>query len=150
MSLHVYTKMEYIPKGIDYVWYNDNFFDNRILYDDEVTKYILDKVEEAQFNNSRSFIGRNKGSGPINKENLSTGSKTFINIAHNPNICFDVFECGENVLALLPIIKEGHILWRYPCVFSWSDIECDIVLYDENGKQYFKKFRDFLHCTMND
>ena len=62
-----------------------------------------------------------------------------LNILNYPNVCFDVIECGDNVLELLPYVKDGHILWK-DCICAYDGDEDSDIIY--KGKHYvdFCKF----------
>ena len=83
---------------------------------------------------------RTKELGALNKNMLSTGTKTLLNIIQHPDKCFSVCECGNNALSLLPLITEGSIYWSIPVVAYNGDSACDIIC---NGKEY-KDFYEFL------
>lgn len=146
MSLKVYTNREQIPVGTEYVNYNDKFFQSILLQNTDKTKVILSKIDEAQYNSDLTFIGRDKELGALNKENLSTGCKTLLNILSNPEICFDVVECGPNALELLCLVDNGCILWENPILHLIGNKTCDI----ETGGLRFYDFKSFLKCVMGD
>lgn len=77
--------------------------------------------------------------GALNKSMLSTGAKTLLNIVTHQDKCFNVCECGNNALCLLPLIKDGSIYWEVSAVAYTGDGFCDISY---NGKIYtdFYKF----------
>ena len=142
MSLHVYTELTGKPSDIPFIDYNDIFFNSVALRDDSITRTILEVIDKAKYNSANTVIGRDPTLGALNKNCLSTGCKTLLNILYNPDKCFDLLECGTNVLELLPIIKNGNVYWRYPivCFCSYDDVECDI----ETDNKHFDSFRDFL------
>lgn len=111
MSLNIYTNKADIPSNIDFIDYNDIFFNGELLKNTELTKFILNKIDKAAYNSPTTFIGRDPDLGTIYKEHLSTGCKTLLNIVNNPDKCFDVIECGPNALKLLSFIKDGNILY---------------------------------------
>jgi hypothetical protein len=57
---------------------------------------------------------------------LSTGTKTLLNILGHPDICFNVCECGNNALCLLPLIQNGNIYWEMPAVVYDENMVCSI------------------------
>lgn len=142
MSLHVYTELTGKPTDIQFIDYNDIFFNSVALKDDAITRTILEVIDKAKYNSANTIIGRDPTLGALNKNCLSTGCKTLLNILYNPDKCFDLIECGTNVLELLPIIKNGNVYWRYPIVYfcNYDDVECDI----ETDNKHFDSFRDFL------
>lgn len=144
MSLNVYTDKSQIPKGMEYIGINDSFFDLETnLQDNPITHSILASIDKAKYNSELTFIGRSEGLGALNKTMLSTGTKTLLNIIGHKDICFDVCECGDNALSMLPLITNGNILWRYPTMCYNGDSSCDIVC---NGISY-KDFYEFLESV---
>lgn len=143
MSLHVYTKKSDIENaGLELITLNDMYFDyDTDLVDSELVQLILSTVDRAEYNGSFTFIGRSKSLGALNKCMLSTGTKTLLNVIAHTDKCFDVCECGDNALSILPEIKSGNIYWRIPAVACCNITDCDIIY---NGKQYtdFYKFLD--------
>lgn len=126
MSLKVYTHKEDIPNHIKYINYNDKFFSSVELKDDDTTKSILSRIDKAKYNSSDTFIGRDESLGALNKNLLSTGCKTILNIASHPEICFDVIECGQNALKCLTLLNQGYILWTFPVLITNKSEPCDI------------------------
>ncbi len=133
MSLKVYTHKSEIPSHIKYINYNDKFFSSVELKDSNLIRNILDKIDKATYNSKDTFIGRDKALGALNKNLLSTGCKTILNIASNPEICFDVIECGQNAIKCLTLLTQGHILWTLPVLITDIDDTCDIEI---NGKKF--------------
>lgn len=146
MSLKIITDKTIVEEmKIKYVDYNDLFFQSMALIDNEITAKILQIIDKARYANHDSFIGRDEVLGAMNKSLLSSGCKTLLNIAYNPNICFSVAECGPNALETLSIINDGIIYWENPVLFLVEDVACNI---EYNNKQY-TKFMDFLRDAMN-
>ena len=135
MSLYVYTKREEVPKDIRIIDDNVGFFNGLTnLEDCEFTKVVLAVVDKAEYVNQQYFCGRVKGMGSLNKSCLSAGTKTILNVKSYPErYCFNLCECGANVLALLPQLREGHVLWDIPAMIYDGEEDCDIVF---KGKRY--------------
>lgn len=144
MSLKIITDKNDIQ--CKYVDYNDIFFQSVPLIDSEITKRILSSIDRAEYASKDTFIGRDRTLGALNKALLSSGCKTLINIAYNPNICFSVAECGQNALKELACIHDGIIYWDKPMLFLLEDVECDI----EHKGIHYTKYMDFLNKVMND
>lgn len=141
MSLTIFQSKEEVPKEIKYVKYNDLFFEGEIINDDPVSKAILKEVEQAEYAGRNYFIGRVKEDGNINKSNLSTGTKTLLNIINHPDICFDTLECGDNALFALRRIKEGYAVDKYGVALITDDaLDCDIIYH----KKHFTNFADYV------
>lgn len=145
MSLFIYTKQQDIPDSMQFVNYNDIFFDSIPLDDSEVSKEILKKIDNAEYSSPNTFVGRDVSLGNLNKNLLSTGCKTMLNVANKPDICFDVIECGQNALEVLPLIKNGNILWKNPALHLLNDSDCDICV--DNKK--FTRFSQVLEYLMD-
>lgn len=145
MCLTIYTQKEDIPSNIKFINYNDKFFGSVQLSNDKLCQKIMNAVDNAQYSSPNTFIGRDKELGELNKEHLSTGCKTLLNIVNNPDMCFDVVECGQNALSLLCEIKEGHILWETPVLHYRGNAKCNICI----DEKYFDDFREFLKYVMD-
>lgn len=145
MSLNIYTSINNIPKDLSIISYNDKFFNSVPLSNDIISSHIMKKIDNAVYESENTFIGRDSKLGSLNKEHLSTGCKTLLNVIQHPDKCFDIIECGQNVLALIPMIKNGNILWKNPTLHYVGDSDCDIVI---DGK-HFTEFRKFLSYIMD-
>lgn len=141
MSLKIYRSVDEVPSEIKVVNSNDSFFNVMTdLTNTELVCNILRTVDKAEFNSNQTFIGRTKELGALHKSMLSTGTKTLINIIQHPEFCFNVVECGNNVLQFIPKITEGHILWELPVAVCRDRPKCDI---DYRGR-HCAEFLEFL------
>lgn len=132
MALNIYTKKGLIPKDMQFVGSNDAFFDeNTFLREDIFIEEILKTIDKAVRVSDFTFIGRD--SNIMNKNYLSTGTKTLLNILESPDTCFNIEECGVNVLDYIPRIKNGNVFWKHPVHCIDTDGSCDIYL---DGKHY--------------
>lgn len=146
MSLKVITDSTELKKNnIKVVNYNDIFFQSVSLENNDLTEKIMSTIDKAHYSSKDTFTGRDESLGRLNKSLLSTGCKTLLNIAYNPNTCFDVRECGPNALEALKFIDNGMIFWENPILFLTKEEDCNI---EYNNKQY-SKFGDFLNEVMN-
>jgi hypothetical protein len=147
MSLKVYAAREEVPEGIEIIDYNDDFFNaNTLLNNSEFEKVVLSSIDKARFQSAETFIGRTERFGGLSTFMLSTGSKTLLNIEKNPNICFNVCECGNNALCLLPLLSKGNVLWENPVAVYRGSGKCDI---EYKGKK-FTNFYNLLGERMRD
>lgn len=147
MSLKIYRSINDIPKGIKIIFNNDSYFSGCTnLSDDDLTKSIIFKIDKAMYRSEYTFLGRDKELGGLNKDMLSTGCKTLLNVIQHPNICFDITECGYNALQLLPLIKNGMVLWSFPFVPYAGDEECDI----EYDNVVYSNFFEFMEAVDSD
>lgn len=141
MSLKIYRSADEVPSGIKVVDNNDLFFNARtLLSDTDLVSDILSVIDKAKYSSGLTFIGRTKELGALNKLMLSTGTKKLLNIISYPDRCFNVVECGNNVLHFIPKITEGYILWEYPLISYNGVADCNI---EYKGRQY-KNFYTFL------
>lgn len=147
MCLNIYTDKSKIPSNITLIDDNETFFDGfTLLKDCEFVKAVLHNVEKAEYINTECFLGRIKDIGSLNKSCLSTGTKTIINLYSNPKgYCFNLCECGNNVLQFLPQVTEGHVLFEIPVIAldSFEDESCDIMF---EGTHYTNIY-DFLEAA---
>ena len=146
MSLMVYIKEKDVPKGMKIITNNDDFFSlYTSLNNSDFEKIVLNVVEKARYLSSETFISREDWMGGLYRDYLSTGCKTLLNIEKNPNYCFSTIECGQNVLSMLRLLRNGNVLLNNRCIRCWdSDHECDIVY---NG-MHFMDFSEFRHYIM--
>ena len=141
MSLCIYTSTKDVPDYLGRVInYNDLYFDGQDLKDSALVRKVLAAVDKAEYVSPAMVLGRDKDLGALNKSCLSTGCKTLLNIILSPLKCFDVVECGVNVLQLLPIVTSGHVLWKEPVLPRVIIQDCDITY---QGVVYHN-FVDFL------
>lgn len=146
MSLHVYRELKDIPSEIQFINSNDLFFDaHTFIQDSDLVREVLNKIENAECSDGKTFIGRTKDFGKLYKEYLSSGTKTLINIIQNPDKCFNLSECGSNALEFLQKISEGHVFAQnlvfYPD--NEDDYKCDIVVKDNHFINIFD-FVEFM------
>lgn len=148
MALHVYTSEKFIPQEIRLVLWGDSYFDTHTyLSTAPLVTDILWTVDKAKYNNKNSFISRVPEIGALNKNYLSSGTKTLLNIINHPDICFSIETCGGNALDFIPYLHSGNILWRLAVLnYAGDSTECDIIL--NGSRQYTNIFR-FLETLMD-
>ena len=145
MCLNVYRSKENIPKGMQVIDVNDTFFNAFTeLSRTPLVEEILLSIDKAVYTSPLTFEGRTKTLGNLNKSFLSTGTKTLLNIISNPNICFDVCECGNNVLYFLSKIAYGNILWESPVVICAENTSCNICVDDKEFTDFYA-FLDYCY-----
>lgn len=111
MALHLYTDLKFIPKDMELIRRNDDFFNvYTSLQNDLYTNKALHEIEQAEYNSTDTFISRVKRFGALFKQFISTGTKTVLNIYYNQDKCFDTAECGDNAIEFLLKYGEGSIL----------------------------------------
>lgn len=150
MSLKIYTKKSDIPKTMKFINYNDKFFNSTFLSDSEVSRRILKEIDHADYNSKDTFVGRDVSIGALNKSYLSTGCKTLLNILANPDICFDVIECGQNALRAMLGISDGNVLWEYPVIIVSEAVDCDVSVNGKNFRDTMKLAEYFTNLMMGE
>lgn len=141
MSLNIYRSLDEVPADLRVVRANDSYFNAFTwLQDCSFVRDVLKGVDKATYKSEDFFIGRTEGFGALNRQNLSTGTKTILNIHSHPECCFDVIECGDNALNFLPEITNGNIVWKQPFTVYTGDGKCDILY----RGIHFSNFYDFL------
>lgn len=144
MSLHVIRNKADLG-NIPFFDCNDLYFSGQILNDNDITRKVLKDIDNAEYNDVGTFIGRDASLGALNKEHLSTGCKTLVNIINNPDKCFSLAECGQNALQELSFITDGYVLWENQMLFMLGDVACDLIC----DGQHYSSFKQFLHRVMN-
>lgn len=126
MSLTIYDINDKISMNIEK--FNDLFFNaNPDIPDSDLVRKLLREIDNAERITDCTFRGRVKYAGELNSINLSTGTKTALNVIKYRDECFDVCECGDNVLKfLLKNVHDGSIFWDYPVVVTDDNFDCDI------------------------
>ena len=103
MSLTIYSDRHRPPEGVNIITQNDVYFNGAVeLTGSKLEAVILHHIDRARYCSSRSFYGISSDTVPVDKNQLSTGTKTLLNVLSNPALCFDLRECGDNALELLP------------------------------------------------
>lgn len=145
MCLNVYRSKEAVPKGMTVIDINDSFFDAFTeLRKTSLVEEVLFSIDKAVYSSPQTFEGRTKELGNLNKSFLSTGTKTLLNIIANPDICFNVCECGNNALYFLSKITNGNVLWKNPVVVCSEPLTCDICVDGELFTDFFA-FLDYCY-----
>lgn len=142
--LKIYRTYDEVPKGIRIVRDNNTYFDyNTVLQNNTLTREILYTIDKAQYVSELTVSGRTKALGSLNKQVLSTGTKTILNILNNSNDCFDLSECGDNVLKFLPRVTDGNVIWDMPCLAYCGEPDCNI----EYKGEIYRNFYEFLYIV---
>ena len=146
MSLNVYTRKDFIPSGVVLIDSNDSYFEGcGLIPDTELSHLILREIDKATRASDLYFTPRNPDVGNLSRNNLSTGTKTLLNIINTPSLCFSLVECGDNALELLPLIRHGNVFWEHPVAFVGAYDACDIVL---NSQISFSSYTEFLNYCL--
>lgn len=149
MSLNIFTSKELVKSHNLYMPVsNDSYFNalSSIPNIDFALKLLKD-VEKAEYNTDSTFISRNKYLGALNKSMLSTGVKTAFNVMSNPDDCFNLKECGDNVLKLLlSEVSTGNVYWDVPVLLVSKDAGCD--LYWVDADRHYTRLRNFFEDVL--
>lgn len=146
MSLTIYSAKHKPPKEVNVITQNDVYFNGAVeLTGSKVEYSILSNIDKARYCSNRSVYGRSSDKVPVDKNHLSTGTKTLLNILSNNTLCFDLCECGDNALELIPLITDGMAYWEMPFVAYVGNPDCDIIY----GGKHYTNFYDFL-STINE
>lgn len=133
MPLYVYM---YAKPPDKVVRINDAYFlANTKLEDTEQCRRILRIIDQAEYCSEKTFIGRDKSLGALFTDNLSTGTKTLLNISQHRDLCFDTIECGNNALTLLMGFTEGQAVLHPGVVWDpdiWDSLGVLDVVFDGN------------------
>lgn len=144
MCLTVYRDRSSVPSNVRIVDVNDSYFDARtLLKNTALEKEILKTIDKAECSSPLTFIGRDKRLGSLNKSCLSTGSKTLLNIISNPDVCFNVCECGNNALKFIPKMRSGIVLWKRPFILADDNEPCDIEI---EGRHFTDLYSFLSYC----
>lgn len=111
---------------------NDIYFQGCELRNDEFTRLILNSIDCADYFDGNNYTSKRTGVCNLQKDTLSTGAKILINVYYNPDVCFNVCECGNNAFRFLPLIQDGNILWEYPVSFGSGFIDkCNVLVHNK-------------------
>ena len=143
--LQFYDSTQDIPNGVKVIKVNDSFFNaHTMLRDDETTKRIIQVIDKAERTSDKTFKGRSNHFGDLDRQYLSTGTKTLLNILQNPNICFNVAECGSNALEILFTLENGMVYCEQYIIVPTNNMnqKCNISYCNSNFTN-LKDFADF-------
>lgn len=130
MSLNIFlSEKEVENSGLNLVINNDLVFkSDTILTNSDFEKVVLEEVDKAEYYDKKQ-VKSLRSKEIYNKNDLSTGCKTLLNIEKHPELCFTVVECGNNAKKFLFDLQDGNILWESITVaINASNKSCDIVL----------------------
>lgn len=109
-------KKNAIPKNMKYINYNDIYFNKytaSLL--DERAAGIIKTIDHSDMLSKYMISSRFNGTA-LNIDKLSTGCKTALNIMYNPDIVFDICECGDNALDVIYSLSDGSVFCSYPFI----------------------------------
>lgn len=134
-------------KEAELVNVNDVFFNIKTVHLlDERAKDVISIIDHAEMLSQYSIKSR-FDSMILNIDRLSTGCKTVLNIMYNPEIVFDIRECGDNALDIIYSLSEGKIYCDYPLI-SFEMLE--VFAYDKKGKIIMKSYEELKEWWKNE
>lgn len=137
----------YLNEQRDVVNANDSYF-NKYTFeklDYEQAKEIIKSIDGVDL--TKDFKVKSQfTNGEIDLSKLSTGCKTALNIATNPQEVFTAIECGLNALNVIYRKSIGKICMKELITSITENIKCDILVIDDKGERAFtdtKSMRDW-------
>lgn len=125
---------------------NDVYF-NKYTADklDERASEVILKIDQSKVIDKYTIESKFDGSF-LNIDKLSTGCKTVLNIMYNPEVIFDLRECGENALDMIYLLEHGRVYCEYPVIsfnmtkVKVADLKDEQIISDyEELKEWWKK-----------
>lgn len=144
MSLHLYRAKESIPDNLQFVLSNDLFFITATcIPDTPLVREELAEVDNVEYHSETDVLLKDSKL-LLQKDDLSTGTKTFLNILQHPQgSCFETCECDDTVMGHIMELNAGHILIDRTVLSLRDkyDNNCDIYVDD----RHFTKKTDVLY-----
>lgn len=125
---------------------NDRFFSAYgSIKDTPEVRRILKDIEHTEYCNRTSYVS-DWSYAAVDKDFLSTGVKTLLNILKYLERCFDLCECGNNVLLELKNITDGKVLLKGAILLveEEDDGVCDTCV----ETKYYSRFSDFIQSLL--
>ena len=132
-------KNKSVPKTEQVVKINDTYFNkytSGML--DEKAKDIISRIDMSKMLDRYTITSRFDGT-KLNIDKLSTGCKTALNIMYNPDVIFDVSECGEKALEVIYSMRAGKIYCDYPMIAFNMEA---VVAIDKSGDRVIKDYEE--------
>lgn len=128
-----------IPKSMKLETLNDIFFNkNTVEHLDARAREIIRQIDQSEMFSNYTIRSRFNHT-ELNIDKLSTGCKTILNIIYNPQMVFDIRECGENALDLIYRLPSGNIYCDYPLIsFDMEAVE----VCDKSGKRVIQSYEE--------
>lgn len=114
MALRMYTSNEFVPNNLKIVECNDAAFlsiSDLEIPDSKLGRAIIENVEGGQYKDKSYFYSK-FGGEIVRSINLSTGSKTLINIINSDtsSMCISLDECGRNAIQFAIDYLDGNVV----------------------------------------
>ena len=132
-------KNKSVPKTEQVVKINDTYFNkytSGML--DEKAKDIISRIDMSKMLDRYTITSRFDET-KLNIDKLSTGCKTALNIMYNPDVIFDVSECGENALEVIYSMGAGKIYCDYPMIAFNMEA---VFAIDKSGDRVIKDYEE--------
>lgn len=120
--LQLYVEQE---NKADVIVSNDIYFDfyiDNVDIDNNIAN-IIKKIDGVDYVGNHRIISKFDRT-PTSIKHISTGCKTAINIYLNPNVIFNIGECGDNALTYIMNMRNGKAFTS--CYIMPYDFENDI------------------------
>ena len=140
-------KKNVLPEGAEVIRINDVYFNKYTaqMLDERAGDIIL-RVDDSQVLSKYFFASKFDGS-KLNIDKLSTGCKSALNIMYNPDIIFDISECGENALKVIYSFDRGNVYCGYPMIaFNMEGVQA----VDKKGVHVFYDYDDLRDWWKNE
>ena len=142
----VYKKNN-IPKDKKIIKLNDIYFNTKTsdLLDSRAED-IISVIDKTKIINKYTIASQFDGTN-LNIDKLSTGCKTALNILYNPEVIFDIAECGDNALDVIYSFDVGSVYCDYPMI---SINMAGVRTYVEDDFRVIKDYDDLKEWWMNE
>lgn len=129
------------------VTWNDVFFNkNTVNHLDDRAKELIAKIDRSEMLDRYTIKSRFDGT-VLNIDKLSTGCKTVLNVLYNPEILFDLRECGENALDALYSLEQGRGYCDYPMIsFDMTEVK----VYDGKEERVIQDYETLKEWWQNE
>lgn len=105
-----------IPQDMEYIEWNDIYFNqNTAAKLDNSAEKIMEIIDEVRWV-SKYKIRSKFNDVILDIDKLSSGCKTVLNVAYNPDKVFCLKECGNNALEVLYGLKQGYVYSDYALI----------------------------------
>ena len=142
----VYKKNN-IPKDKKIIKLNDVYFNTKTsdLLDSRAED-IISVIDKTKIINKYTIASQFDGTN-LNIDKLSTGCKTALNILYNPEVIFDIAECGDNALDVIYTFDEGNIYCDYPMI---AVNMAEVKVFEKDDFHVMKDYDNLKEWWMNE
>jgi hypothetical protein len=112
----IFKKKEDIPKELDYIEWNDIFFNQYTAARvDERASAIIEEIDASKLLGKYQILSRFHGV-TLDIDQLSVGCKTVLNVLYFADKVFCLKECGNNALEVLYRFDQGFVYSDYAMI----------------------------------